>query len=69
MIAPYALGGSRVVQAVLRPNVVDFIELATRIEHLELQIEEVVLGAGGPLVGTTVSASRVRSSCTRPTAV
>ena len=40
VVSPYAIGGYRVAQAVLRPTVVDFIELATRTEHLDLQIEE-----------------------------
>ena len=40
VVAPFALGGSKVVQAVIRPTVVEFIELATRTEHLELQIEQ-----------------------------
>ena len=30
VVSPYAIGGSRVAQAVLRPALVDFIELATR---------------------------------------
>src|SRR5262249_47731138 len=38
VVSPYVIGGARVAQAVLRPTVVDFIELATRTEHMELQI-------------------------------
>jgi voltage-gated potassium channel len=60
VVAPYALGGSKVTQAVLRPTVLDFIELATRTEHLELQIEETQVVPGSQLAGTTLSASRVR---------
>ena len=33
-------------QAVLQPNVVDFLELATQTEHLDLQIEETVVDEG-----------------------
>src|SRR5262249_12984991 len=40
VVSPYAIGGQRVAQAVLRPNVMDFIELATRSGHFELQMEE-----------------------------
>jgi voltage-gated potassium channel len=46
--------------AVLRPAVVDFIELATRTEHLDLQIEETLIRAGGKLDGATLHASRLR---------
>jgi voltage-gated potassium channel len=60
VVAPYALGGSKVAQAVLRPTVLDFIELATRTEHLELQIEETQVAPGSQLAGTTLAASHVR---------
>jgi voltage-gated potassium channel len=60
VVAPYAIGGSKMAHAVLRPAVVDFIELATKTEHLELQIEETVIRPGSRLVGKTLSDSRVR---------
>jgi voltage-gated potassium channel len=60
VVAPYAIGGSKVAQAVLRPNVLDFIDLATRTEHLELQIEETLIGPGSPLAGCAVGDSRLR---------
>jgi voltage-gated potassium channel len=60
VVAPYAIGGNKVAQAVLRPTVVDFIELATRTEHLELQLEETVIAPGSRLVGATLSDSRLR---------
>lgn len=59
-ISPYQIGGARVAQAVLRPNVVDFIELATRTGHLELQIEETRIGPGSALAGQTVKDSHLR---------
>ena len=40
VISPYIIGGQRVAQAVLRPSVVDFIELATRSDYMALQIDE-----------------------------
>lgn len=62
VVSPYLIGGNRVAQAVLQPTVVDFIELATRTEHLELQIEETTLADRSPLVGKTLSDSRMRES-------
>lgn len=61
VVSPYAIGGQRVAQAVLRPNVMDFIELATRSEHLELQIEETEVKPGSTLSGQTLKDSPVRS--------
>lgn len=57
VVSPYVIGGSRVAQAVLRPAVVDFLELATRTEHLELNIEEAKLADNSKLVGATLEAS------------
>jgi voltage-gated potassium channel len=61
VVSPYTIGGHRVAQAVLRPNAMDFIELATRSEHLELQIEEVEVRPGSALVGASLRASPIRS--------
>lgn len=60
VVSPYAIGGQRVAQAVLRPAVMDFIELATRSEHLELQIEETGVQPGSPIAGKTVRDSGLR---------
>jgi voltage-gated potassium channel len=61
VVSPYQIGGTRVAQAVLRPTVVDFIELATRTEHIDLQLEEACLGAASPLAGCTLKDSRLRA--------
>jgi voltage-gated potassium channel len=60
VVSPYAIGGFRMAQAVLRPAVVDFIELATRTEHLDLQIEETRVAEGSRLAGATLRSSRLR---------
>jgi voltage-gated potassium channel len=57
VVSPYAIGGSRVAQAVLRPTVVDFIDLATRTEHLELQMEETLIKPGSSLEASSISNS------------
>jgi voltage-gated potassium channel len=61
VISPYVIGGHRVAQAVLRPNAMDFIELATRSAHLELQIEETVLREGSELIGDSLKTSPIKS--------
>jgi voltage-gated potassium channel len=60
VVAPYVLGGGRVVQAVLRPTVLDFIDLATKTHHIELQMEETLVGDGSSLVGKKLSESMTR---------
>src|SRR5262249_19143176 len=59
VVSPYALGGSRVAHAVLRPNVVDYLDLATGSEFYELQIEELVIRRGSELDGKTLKDSRI----------
>lgn len=60
VISPYVIGGARVVQAILQPAVLDFIEVATKSGHLELQLEEIVIKPRSSLVGKTLEASRIR---------
>ncbi len=60
VVSPYVIGGQRVALAVLRPAVMDFIELATRKEHMELQIEEAAVLAGSRLAGLSLKDSQIR---------
>jgi voltage-gated potassium channel len=59
VVSPYVIGGNRMAQAVLRPAVVDFLELATRTEHLELNIEEAKINERSKLVGLAVAESPI----------
>ncbi len=60
-VSPYVIGGQRLAQAVLRPTVVDFIELASKSEHVELQMEETKISGHSALVGTNLRDSRIRA--------
>jgi voltage-gated potassium channel len=63
VISPYLAGGHRAVQAVLRPTVLHFMELATRPEFLDLQIEEVRISPGSPLAGKSLRNARLHQDC------
>jgi len=60
VISPYTIGASRMAQAILRPSVVDFIEIATAGQNLELQLEEIRVESRSSLVGKTLVDSGVR---------
>jgi voltage-gated potassium channel len=60
VVSPYQIGGLRLAHAVLRPTVVDFIELTTRTEHFELQLEETRVHVASPLAGTKLGDGRLR---------
>lgn len=62
VISPYTIGASRMAQAILRPSVVDFIEIATASENLELQIEEITISPLSSLAGKTLINSGIRQS-------
>jgi voltage-gated potassium channel len=60
VISPYLAGAHRAVQAVLRPTVLHFMEMATRPEFLDLQIEEVKIAPGSPLAGRSLRQAQLR---------
>lgn len=41
--SPYSIGGVQMAHALIRPAALDFLELATQSEHLDLQMEEFVV--------------------------
>jgi voltage-gated potassium channel len=61
VVAPHAIAGGLMAQAVLRPAVLDFIEDATWKGHPDLQLDEQLVGAGSPLDGGTVGTSGLRT--------
>lgn len=63
VISPQRFAGHRIAQAFLRPNVLDFLDIATAREgQIELRLEEVVVVPGSPLAGKTIEASQIRQT-------
>jgi voltage-gated potassium channel len=62
VISPYVMGASRMAQAILRPSVVDFIEIATAGKNIELQIEESRVASDSALVNKTLITSGIRQN-------
>ncbi len=60
VVSPYIIGGSRMAQSILRPNVVDFIEIATGREHMDLQMEEITIPPHSAFAGETLVSSGFR---------
>jgi voltage-gated potassium channel len=60
VISPYTSAGHRVAQSFLRPNVVDFLDIAVdRDLHEEMVIEEILVDKTSKLAGTTVGSSYI----------
>jgi len=60
VVSPYVIGGSRMAGALLRPAVLDVLDLATHHRSLELRVEELAVGPKAFAAGTTVAASGLR---------
>ena len=60
VISPYQIGALQIAQTALRPAVVDFMELATSAENLELGMEQVTIAAGSAMAGRTILEASLR---------
>jgi voltage-gated potassium channel len=56
IVSAYQRGGMRIASQILRPAVVDFLELATPGRGQEIDLEEVRVVATSPLIGKTIEA-------------
>jgi voltage-gated potassium channel len=61
VVSPEITGSTRMSQMLLRPAVADFMELATMTERLDLEIEQVEIGAESPFIGTALKDTGIRS--------
>ncbi|HUO59458.1 MAG TPA: potassium channel protein [Candidatus Acidoferrales bacterium] len=61
VISPYTFAGHRIAHALIRPSVMDFLEVALlRNQEFGLEIEEIVIGADSRYAGCTVRDSAIR---------
>ena len=62
VVSPYIIGAQHLAQAILRPAVIDFIELATKSQSMELFMEELPVAADSSLVGKNLRESGLRQN-------
>jgi len=60
VVSPYDIGARRMAYSILRPTVIDFIELAIHNKNLDLQMEELVVGETSDLKDATLMESAIR---------
>ena len=60
VILPYQIGAAQIAQTALRPAVVDFVELATGTDNLELSMEEIEIAKGSALMDRTLLEANLR---------
>ncbi len=54
VVSPLKIGGARAALSILRPNVVDFLELSFAGQREEFDLEEIRVEAGAPIDGSLV---------------
>lgn len=60
VLSPYQIGGLQLALTALRPAVVDFVQLATSSDNLDLNMEQVEIGEGSSLAGRTLIEASLR---------
>jgi len=60
VVSPYEIGGLQIAQTALRPAVVDFFELATSSDNLELAMEEITVAETSGLAKRSILDSNLR---------
>ncbi len=54
VLSAYQWGGMRMAASIIRPSVVDFLELSIPGRGVEVDLEEIRVAAGSPLIGKTI---------------
>lgn len=60
VMSPYTLGGVRMAMAIMRPAMLDFIEITTNRQSLELRMEEVAICRNSQFLAKTLEDSGIR---------
>ncbi len=60
VVSPYEIGGLQIAQTALRPAVVDFFELATSSDNLELAMEEITVSEASGLARKSILDANLR---------
>ena len=60
VISPYKTASARIFHAAIKPTVVEFLELVTHREYLQLSMEELTVCDESPFQGLTLAESEIR---------
>jgi voltage-gated potassium channel len=62
VVAPNLLGGMRIASEMIRPDVVEFLDVMLRDREQNTRIEQVSLPPGSPLVGRKLAETKIRKN-------
>ena len=60
VVSPYDLGARRMAHAILRPTVIEFLEMAFADENVDVEVEELTVKPNSPVVRRTLYESEIR---------
>ncbi len=60
VVSPYEIGALQIAQTALRPAVVDFVELATSSDNLELAMEEITIAQRSSMASQSILDANLR---------
>lgn len=60
VVSPYDLGARRIAHAILRPTVIEFLEMAFTDENVDVEVEEITIKPNSPVVRRTLYESEIR---------
>ncbi len=60
IVSPYDLGARRMAHAILRPTVIEFLEMAFADDSEEIEVEELRVTAKSPLIDTCLMDTNIR---------
>ena len=62
VVSPFALGARRIAHAILRPNVIHFLELAFADDGTDINVEEIPVNVSSKLVNVSLQESGLRQN-------
>jgi len=62
VVSPFALGARRIAHAILRPNVIHFLELAFTDDGTDINVEEIPVNVSSKLVNVSLQESGLRQN-------
>jgi voltage-gated potassium channel len=60
VVSPYDLGARRMAHAILRPTVIEFLEMAFADDSIDVEVEEITVKANSPVVRRTIYEAEIR---------
>lgn len=62
VFSPYILGGVRIINNILRPDVMKFVDFALRFDNEQLQLEQITIPSLSEFIGQTIYEKKIQET-------